>query len=125
MAPNNNPAHLRAGQLAEENAEKLLESNGLKLLARNFRAKTGEIDLIMRDEHTIVFVEVRYRQSNQYGSGAESITFHKRQRIINTASIYLAYEKLGEEKCRFDVISASGPTNDGMMLDWIKNAFEQ
>jgi putative endonuclease len=116
-------AHLQTGQIAEQNALTFLQSRGLKLLEQNYRFKTGEIDIIMRDQDTLVFVEVRYRKSDRYGSGAESITIAKRRRIINTAKHFLMKKKYSEKPCRFDVISASGPTDDGMKLDWIKNAF--
>ncbi len=117
-------AHLQTGQIAEQNALNFLQSRGLRLLQQNYRFKTGEIDIIMRDQDTLVFVEVRYRKSDRYGSGAESITIAKRRRIINTAKHFLMKKKYTEQPCRFDVISASGPTDDGMKLDWIKNAFD-
>jgi putative endonuclease len=117
-------AHLRTGQIAEQNALVFLKSRGLELLELNYAFKTGEIDIIMRDQDTLVFVEVRYRRSDRYGSGAESITIAKRRRIINTAKHFLVKKKYTDHRCRFDVISASGPTDEGMKLDWIKNAFD-
>jgi len=117
-------AHLQTGQIAEQTALAFLQSRGLELVEQNYSFKTGEIDIIMRDQDTLVFVEVRYRKSNRYGSGAESITIAKRRRIINTAKHYLMKKKYTDQRCRFDVISASGQTNNGMKLDWIKSAFE-
>jgi len=124
MATGDAPAHLIAGQIAEKTALAFLKSKGLELLTQNYRSKTGEIDIIMRDQDTLVFVEVRYRKSNRYGSGAESITMAKRRRIINTAKHFLMRRKYSDQRCRFDVISACGSTNDGMKLDWIRNAFD-
>lgn len=124
MGSEDTPAHLLIGQIAEQTALAFLKSKGLELLVQNYRFKTGEIDIIMRDQDTLVFVEVRYRKSNRHGSGAESVTFSKRKRIINTAKHYLLTKKYTDKLCRFDVISASGQTHDGMKLDWIKNAFD-
>lgn len=124
MATGDTPAHLLAGQVAEQTALAFLTSRGLKLLAQNYRTKTGEIDIIMLDSDTLVFVEVRYRKSNRYGSGAESVTLAKRRRIINTARHFLMKKKYGDMRCRFDVISASGQPDDGMKLDWVQNAFD-
>jgi len=118
------PAHLRSGQIAEQTALTFLTSKGLELLEQNYRTKTGEIDIIMRDDDTLVFVEVRYRKSDRFGSGAESVTSAKRKRIINTASQFIAKRKYTAWRCRFDVISASGHLDNGMKLDWIKNAFD-
>ncbi|MCG8083044.1 MAG: YraN family protein, partial [Candidatus Thiodiazotropha taylori] len=66
--------HLQQGEAAEQLAVDYLSRRGLKLVTRNFRCKVGEIDLIMREKRTLVFVEVRYRQSDDYGSALESIT---------------------------------------------------
>ncbi len=101
-----------------------LMSNGLTIRARNYRCKRGEIDLIMIDGDTLVFVEVRYRSNPGYGNGAQSIDRRKRGRIIATAQHYLLrHDRLEQYPCRFDVISVSTrerrPT-----VDWIKNAFE-
>lgn len=68
------------GKLIEDNACDYLEQQGLKLLTRNFLCKMGEIDLIMRDKDDLVFIEVRYRQSDDYGDGVESITWHKKKK---------------------------------------------
>jgi putative endonuclease len=124
MSTGNTPAHLLTGQVAEQTALAFLRSRGLKLLAQNYRSKTGEIDIIMRDRDILVFIEVRYRKNTRYGSGAESITISKRRRIKNTAKYFLMKENYADERCRFDVISASGPTDEGMKLDWIQNAFD-
>ncbi|MDK1023312.1 MAG: YraN family protein [Gammaproteobacteria bacterium] len=124
MGSEDTPAHLHVGQVAEQTALAFLKSKGLELLEQNYRYKTGEIDIIMRDRDTLVFVEVRYRKSNRYGSGAETVTFSKRKRIIKTANHFLVKKKYTDKRCRFDVISASGQTDVGMKLDWIKNAFD-
>lgn len=108
------------GQNAERKAEAFLQGQGLKLLERNYYTRFGEIDLIMRERDALIFVEVRSRQSNNFGTPAASITYQKQQKLLKTAQIYLLQRNLGEKiSCRFDVIEILG-TNDPL---WIKNAF--
>lgn len=119
---NNLPHNPRAyGQQIEALAEQFLRSQGLRALERNFTMRGGEIDLIMQHEQVLVFVEVRYRANHHHGSGAESITPRKQQRLRRTAEYYLV-RHFGNQlpDCRFDVISASGNPID---FDWIQNAF--
>lgn len=86
-------AHLIRGEGAEEQAYNFLISKGLKPIYRNYRCKLGELDLIMPDNQTLVFIEVRYRKTDQYGSAAESITKTKQSRIIAATHIYLSSQK--------------------------------
>ena len=88
----------------------------------------------MLDKQSLVFVEVRYRKNSLYGSGAESITISKQQKIIKTASYYLQQNpKASQYACRFDVISMSAPQSESgsklaskneSKIDWIKDAFQ-
>ena len=95
-----------------------LTSQGLSLVEKNFYCKLGEIDIVMLDRNTFVFVEVRLRNNPHYGSGAETITRSKIRKLINTAQFYLVKHPLtGNLDCRFDVISIDD------RIDWIKNAF--
>lgn len=111
------------GADAETMAITYLEEKGLVLLTRNYHCRRGEIDLIMRDGNFLVFVEVRYRKNNLFGSAAESVTRPKQQRLLTTASYYLQNEKCNADTaCRFDVISISGQHNPH--IDWIKDAFQ-
>jgi len=97
------PAPRARGARAEELAADYLMRNGLTIVARNFRTRFGEIDLIARDRGTLVFVEVRLRGSLHYGGASESITAAKRARLVAAARGYLA--SLGREPpCRFDAI---------------------
>ncbi|KPJ67995.1 MAG: hypothetical protein AMJ43_00835 [Coxiella sp. DG_40] len=107
------------GEEKEQRACEYLIGHGLKLLVQNYYCKFGEIDLIMQDQETLVFVEVRYRKHNDYGGGLESITHAKQRKIIRTAQHYLLKSKLQHCPCRFDVIAY---TND-QKIDWIKDAF--
>ena len=110
------------GAASEDQARFYLETHGLKTLNRNFRTRRGEIDLVMLDSDTLVFVEVRYRRGNRYGSAAESVSHTKQQRISSAAKQFLRSQKQwSRHPCRFDVvaISGSGPVH----IDWIKDAF--
>lgn len=114
-------SHRHKGHAIELLAERWLEQQGLTLVERNFTIKAGEIDLIMWERDTLVFVEVRYRATTEHGSGAESITRHKMQKIRRTANFYLQ-SKFGNKPpfCRIDVLSGEG---DPVIFDWIQNAF--
>jgi len=113
----------QSGARWEKTAESFLLDRGLKLLQRNFSSRFGEIDLIMEDNETVVFVEVKYRKCNQHGSGAEAVTFHKQGRISRTAAWYLALNPhRAEQFCRFDVISID-PQKKDQGINWIENAF--
>jgi putative endonuclease len=91
------------GARAEGLAAQFLMQHGLAIIARNFRTRFGEIDLVARDGRTLVFVEVRMRRSSRYGGAVESISAQKRARLVAAAGGYLA--SLGREPpCRFDAI---------------------
>ena len=116
------------GQYTENLACRYLENKGFKLIEKNFNVKVGEIDLIMQDNESLVFVEVRYRKNNGFGSGAESITASKQSKLIKAASLYLQKnDKLNKHPARFDVISITGfiETDDlnKINFEWIENAF--
>lgn len=107
------------GKIAEDRAEKLLAAAGLRILYRNFSCRRGEIDIIAQDGDTLVFVEVRSRSRQDFGSAGESITPAKQRRIVAAAKHYLATLPR-EPACRFDAIlldEAKEPV-------WIKAAFE-
>jgi len=107
-----------SGQLGEEQALRHLQRHGLKLRERNFRCKGGEIDLIMEEGDTLVFVEVRKRAQAQYGGAAASITPAKQRRLLIAAQFYLRRYKM-PPACRFDVVAI-----DAAELTWLKNAIE-
>lgn len=112
----------RSGEQYEELACQYLRKQGLKLLTRNYHCRRGEIDLIMRDKESLVFVEVRYRRHARYGSASESVNWHKQRRLIATAQYYLLHQSKNSPAARFDVIAISG--NEGNIeLEWIRNAF--
>lgn len=108
------------GGQAEALAATYLQQRGLKFVTNNYHCRFGEIDLIMRDNKTLVFVEVRLRKHSAFGGAAGSITATKRQRLVQTAQHYL--QQHGETACRFDaVLMRSLDLNE---IEWIKNAFD-
>jgi putative endonuclease len=107
------------GAEAEALAARFLERQGLTILARNYRCRYGEIDLIARDGATTVFVEVRRRRSQAYGGAAASITAAKRERLLRAARHYLA-GRGAAPACRFDALLVSG---EPARIDWIRDAF--
>jgi putative endonuclease len=109
----------RRGAEAEAMAAAFLESRGLTILARNYRCRLGEIDLVVRHAGTIVFVEVRQRASAAFGGAAASITLRKRQRLIRAARHYLSRLE-SMPACRFDALLIDG---DPPRIDWIHDAF--
>ena len=92
------------GNYGEALAVKYLSDKGCKILARNFRSKMGEIDVIAEDGKYIVFVEVKYRTDNLYGEPFEAVTAAKRRKIRRTAELYLLKTGNINRDCRFDVI---------------------
>lgn len=111
------------GKAAEDFACKFLLKQGLRLITRNFYCRSGEIDLIMQDKEHLVFIEVRYRNSNIFGSAVESITYNKQQKLLKAANYYLSQNKLIEKvACRFDVVAITSLQSE-KNTEWIKNAF--
>jgi len=108
----------------EQVAESFLNKKGLRTLQRNYQARSGEIDLVMQDGSTLVFAEVRYRKHGRHGTGADSVTRTKQQRIISAAQRFLQFHPNDSFRpCRFDVVSIG--TEDGrILLKWIRNAFD-
>ncbi|MSQ58952.1 MAG: YraN family protein [Betaproteobacteria bacterium] len=109
---------ISAGSGAEDEALAFLRGKGLRLLERNYRCRFGEIDLIMNEGTTLVFVEVRMRKNASFGGAAESITVRKQKRIIAAARHYLSQSQV-LPRCRFDAMLL-GPNNS---VDWIRDAF--
>jgi putative endonuclease len=106
------------GADAENRAAAFLQQQGLRLVARNYRCRFGEIDLIAREGATLVFVEVRMRSSARFGGAAASITAAKRRKLLRTARHFLS----GASRvpvCRFDALLLNG--NNGS-FEWLKNA---
>jgi putative endonuclease len=113
-------ARRATGDRFEGAALSYLQQAGLRLVRANFLCRHGEIDLVMRDGETLVFVEVRYRKSGAFGGAVGSITQAKRRRLISAAHIWLAWHPYDARRpCRFDVLAFEGNS-----VEWIPNAFE-
>jgi putative endonuclease len=108
------------GAAAEARAAHLLEESGLRILARNYRTRLGEIDLVARDGEALVFIEVRTRSRPEYGGAAESINRRKQRRIIAAARMYL--RGTGPTPCRFDAVLFSEELG---AVEWVRDAFRE
>jgi putative endonuclease len=114
-----------SGAAAEALARRHLEQQGLRLLAQNWRCKRGELDLVMLDAGTVVFVEVRYRRHSAWGGAAESVDARKREKLSRAAQHFLQQEsRWAKYPCRFDVIAITADSQIPAQLDWIQNAFD-
>lgn len=124
MAPADGKLDRRArGDAVETAALGFLQRHGLHPLARNAQARGGEIDLVMLDADTIVFVEVRYRATNAYGGGVASVDAGKRRRLVHAAAAFLLrHPRYADAPCRFDVIDAGGDP-EAPRIEWLKDAF--
>lgn len=112
------------GDVFEQRACAELERAGLSLLAQNYSTRYGELDLVMLDAGTIVFVEVRYRKHASHGDAAASVTQSKQGRLIKAAQLWLTQNsRYARASCRFDVMTYDGPPENAR-ASWIRAAFE-
>jgi putative endonuclease len=112
------------GDWAENQALDFLAAKGLTLVKKNFCCRTGEIDLIMQHGKDLVFIEVRSRSKNSLMSAAESITTHKKQKIIRAAQYFLLLQFQNQPpSCRFDVVCLELGDSPPVKIEWIQNAF--
>ena len=111
------------GRLGEAEAAIFLEKNGYKVLERNFRCRYGEIDLVAKDGPTIVFVEVKTRGSERFGSPTASVDERKQKKILLTSQYYIESRRLVDADMRFDVVGVE--IRDGrLFFELVKDAFE-
>jgi len=113
---------LTTGKQAELLACQFLQQHKLKLITKNYHCRRGEIDLIMQDKSTLVFIEVRYRKNDHFGSALESVNHKKQAKIIITAEHYLLQNSRSFSGYRFDVIAIS-PSQQSHEIIWVKDAF--
>ena len=114
------------GKIQEALAARHLRKQGLKLVQSNYQCRAGEIDLVMLDPQCyLVFVEVRYRRCNTFGSAIASISVRKQQKLRRAASHFLlSHSQFSHLACRFDVVGINPSTKTTTLnFDWIKNAF--
>jgi putative endonuclease len=114
--------HLDLGRHGEDAAAGYLKKLKYKILVRNFRVKSGEIDIIARDGNCLVFVEVKTRTSDSFAQPIESVGFHKQQKLRRLADRYLATHAFQECDVRFDVISII-QRGGRAEIEHIRNAF--
>jgi putative endonuclease len=117
--------HIQLGIRGEDAACRELERRGYAILARRFRTRHGEIDIIARDGETLVFVEVKARRSLRCGRPAEAVNWAKRQRLERMALQYLSAAGGAGRRCRFDVVSVLFAQDAATpAVDVIRNAFD-
>jgi putative endonuclease len=111
------------GKLGEDLACRELTRRGYAVLARRYRTRFGEIDIVCEQDGVVVFVEVKARRTTRLGSAAESIPFWKRRRIGAMALDYLAWTRRLDQRCRFDVVAIDGIASEHMTIRVIADAF--
>ena len=106
---------------AEDRALRHLERRGLRVLARNWRCRLGELDLVMQDADAVVVVEVRARTRSDFGSALESVDVHKQARLVRATRLFLAARaELQECALRFDIVTVDGAGR----IQWLRDAFD-
>jgi putative endonuclease len=115
--------NLNLGRSGEELAAAFLRRKGYRILAKNFRSKLGEIDIIARQKDTVCFIEVKTRRTDRFGLPQESVLASKQRQISKAALDYLKVNKMLDIKARFDVVSVLFSDNEAK-LDLIQDAFE-
>ncbi len=117
----------KIGQINEELACQYLSQQGLRYLTQNFHSRQGEIDLIMQEHDTLVFIEVKYRKNTNFGGAIAAVPYKKQQKIRQTATFYLQRHGLNayNTPCRFDVLALQGNFDNHTtpQITWLKNAF--
>lgn len=113
------------GKHTEHYALRYLLDQGLQLIEHNWHSRYGEIDIIMLDSETLVFIEVRYRKNATFGSAFETVNASKQQKIARTAQAYLLqHPHWQEHACRFDVVAVHSIANNRFGFNWLQHAFE-
>lgn len=112
------------GKLGEDVAAKFLQAKGYTIIARNFRIRSAEIDIIARVHDVIIFVEVKARSNIRHGLPSEAVTLRKQQKIIEAAGVFLQDENFADCACRFDVVEVYLRGGNVEEINHIENAFE-
>lgn len=118
-----NDTQTNIGRHWEAKARNYLEQQKLTLIAANFHSRQGEIDLIMKEAETLVFVEVKYRKTKNFGGAISAVSISKQEKIRRTAAFFLQQQGLNayNTACRFDIIAIEGGNTPELI--WLKNAF--
>lgn len=113
---------MAVGDQGEAAAARYLEKKGYRILARKYRTRIGEIDIIAAHNAAIVFIEVKTRKNNRYGTPASAVTYHKQRKLIKTALYYLLATRSEQAAIRFDVLEVMLSDTD-IRYNHIENAF--
>ena len=116
-------ARRELGREGEDAACRMLRKSGYRVLERNYRNRHGELDAVAFQDGELVFVEVRSRGSEDFGSGAESVTAAKQRQIVKMARLYLQEKDASDRPCRFDVVEMMRLPNGRWQGNIIKDAF--
>jgi putative endonuclease len=116
-------ARIELGKTGEDLACRELERRGYAIVARRYRQRAGEIDIIARDGSVLVFVEVKARENHRFGDAAEAVTFRKRRTITRLAIDYMARTRWVDRPCRFDVVTIHFDSGEPV-VDVVQNAFD-
>lgn len=122
-APDRKTARQLLGAEGERRAADALLAAGYEIVARNARADRGELDLICRDGDAWVFVEVRTRRGDRYGTGLESVTPAKQSRLLRAARAWMMREGIEDVDWRFDVVAVMFPRVGKPTVELVRNAF--
>ncbi|WP_044407047.1 YraN family protein [Thiomicrospira microaerophila] len=115
------PTNRQRGQHYEQIAAQYLTQHGLQIIAQNFFCKGGEIDLVALEQQTLVFIEVKYRQTNQHGEASEFINTKKLQRLYRCAQVFLLkHRQFQQAAMRFDSLCITGQPDK---IEWLKNIY--
>ena len=112
------------GKTGEDLAVRELERRGYAIVARRYRRRGGELDIIARDGPTLVFVEVKARSSSEFGGAVHAVDRRKQARLVRVAAHYLAQHRLANQPCRFDVILCDGGSEAAVVVEHIEHAFD-
>ncbi len=112
------------GKTGEDLAETYLKQKGFTILERNYRTKIGEIDIIAKENTTVVFIEVKARSSSAYGSPKSAVDYRKQKKISMIASQYLKQNRTRNQRSRFDVVSVKQAPNEPAEIEHVVNAFQ-
>ena len=112
------------GHVGETEAERRLRRQGYRILARNYRTRLGELDLVAESGDVLVFVEVKARRTGAFGGAMHAVDARKQARMIRLAAQYLARHHEHDRRCRFDVIVCEGGLDHPLAIEHVQNAFE-
>jgi putative endonuclease len=122
VSPGDDPRQ-RLGQHGERLAERFLRRRGLKIVARRFSTPLGELDLVMRDGETLVFVEVKTRRDRVHADPEDAVRRDKQRRMTRAARWLIHQRRWGDRPCRFDVVAVTWPPEGEPQIEHFPNAF--